>query len=110
MKYFAAGLTAGTAAELAGVHRAVQLFVFSQATAPPLPRNNRKEPHSLLERLDESYSGDIRKGKQGRGIAGKVAVSGILKCGGSVYTQTTPDAKTDTLTPIIRQKITPCLY
>ena len=60
--------------------------------------------------LNESYSGSIRKGKRGRGTAGKVAVSGILKRGGNVYTQTILDAKTDTLTPIIWQKITPCLY
>jgi len=29
--------------------------------------------------LDESYFGGIRKGKRGRGVAGKVAVFGILK-------------------------------
>ena len=45
---------------------------------------------------------DIRKGKRGRGVAGKVAVSGILKRGENVYTQTILDAKMDTLTPIIR--------
>ncbi|NQY82039.1 MAG: transposase, partial [Alphaproteobacteria bacterium] len=59
--------------------------------------------------LDESYFGAIRKEKRGRKAAGKVAVSGILKRGGNIYTQTILDAKTDTLMPIIRQKITPCL-
>ncbi|NQY81925.1 MAG: hypothetical protein HRT36_02540 [Alphaproteobacteria bacterium] len=49
MKYFVAGSTARTAAELAGVHRnaAVRFFI---SYAPPLLGNNRKELHSLLER------------------------------------------------------------
>jgi transposase-like protein len=34
--------------------------------------------------LDESYFGGIRKGKRGRGAAGKVPVFGILKRGGKV--------------------------
>ncbi len=32
--------------------------------------------------LDESYFGGVRKGKRGRGAAGKVPVFGILKRGG----------------------------
>ena len=36
--------------------------------------------------LDESYFGGQRKGKHGRGAAGKVAVFGILKRHGKVYT------------------------
>lgn len=36
--------------------------------------------------LDESYFGGIRKGKRGWGAAGKVAVLGILKRAGKVYT------------------------
>jgi transposase len=38
----------------------------------------------------------VRKGKHGRGATGKVAVFGILKRGGKVYTQIVLDAKTDT--------------
>ena len=37
--------------------------------------------------LDESYFGGVRKGKRGRGAVGKVAVFGILKRGGKVYTK-----------------------
>ena len=62
MKYFVAGSTAGMAAELAGVHRNTVVRFFT-SYAPPLLRNNGKEPHSLQERLDESYSGGIRKWK-----------------------------------------------
>ena len=57
--------------------------------------------------LDESYFGGVRKGKQGRGAAGKVAVFGLLKRRGKVYTQIILDAKSDTLMPIIREKIEP---
>jgi hypothetical protein len=35
---------------------------------------------------DENYFGGVRKGKRGRGAAGKVAVCGLLKRGGKVYT------------------------
>ncbi len=38
---------------------------------------------------DESYFGGQRKGKRGRGAAGKVAVFGLLKRNGKVYTYST---------------------
>jgi len=57
--------------------------------------------------LDESYFGGVQKGKRGRGAAGKVVVFGILKRGGVVYTKVIEDAKTETLMPIIRNKIKP---
>ncbi|MFN5870714.1 MAG: transposase, partial [Akkermansiaceae bacterium] len=44
---------------------------------------------------------------RGRGAAGKVAVFGLLKRGGKVYTAIIPDAKTETLLPIIREKVEP---
>ena len=49
---------------------------------------------------DESYFGGVRKGKRGRGAEGKVAVFGLLKRGGKVYTAIIPkcqnrDAATD---------------
>jgi len=57
--------------------------------------------------LDESYFGGTRKGKRGRGAAGKVPVFGSLKRGGKVYTQVIPEAKSKTLMPIIQEKIRP---
>ncbi len=56
---------------------------------------------------DESYFGGRRKGKRGRGAAGKVPVFGLLKRNGKVFTIIIPDAKTDTLMPIIRQQVKP---
>ena len=56
---------------------------------------------------DESYFGGVRKGKRGRGAAGKVAVFGLLKRGGKVYTAIIANAKTETLLPIIHEKVIP---
>ena len=57
--------------------------------------------------LDESYFGGQRKGKRGRGAAGKVAVFGILKRYGKVYTIVVENTKQDTLLPVIKRKIMP---
>ena len=57
--------------------------------------------------LDESYFGGVRKGKRGRGAAGKVIVFGLLKRGGKVYAKVVDNAKTSTLLPVIQRKIAP---
>ncbi|MDO9810400.1 IS1595 family transposase [Glaesserella parasuis] len=57
--------------------------------------------------LDESYFGGHRKGKRGRGAAGKVAVFGILKRQGKVFTVVVNDTKITTLMPVISRKIKP---
>ena len=57
--------------------------------------------------LDESYFGGQRKGKRGRGAAGKVAVFGILKRHGKVYTVIVEDTQQATLLPVIKRKIMP---
>ncbi len=55
---------------------------------------------------DESYFGGVRKGTRVRGAAGKVTVFGLLKRSGKVYTAIIPNAETETLMPIIREKVT----
>ena len=57
--------------------------------------------------LDESYFGGARKGKRGRGAVRKVAVFGILKRGGKVFTMVVSDTKTETLLPLITRKVAP---
>lgn len=57
--------------------------------------------------VDESYFGGRRKGNRGRGASGKIPVFGLLKRGGKVYTKVVPDAKKETLVPIIEQKVRP---
>lgn len=108
MKYFVAGSTARTAAELADIHRNTAVRFFHKLRSAIAKKQQERAAQFAGEiELDESYFGGVRKGKRGRGAAGKVAVFGILKRGGNVYTQIILDAKTDTLMPIIRQKITP---
>ena len=57
--------------------------------------------------VDESYFGGRRKGKRGRGSAGKIPVFGVLKRGGRVYTKIISNASSATLMPIIEHKVIP---
>jgi transposase len=55
--------------------------------------------------LDESYFGGRRKGKRGRGAAGKVPVFGILSRGSQVFVQVVPDCKAETLLQLTVKKV-----
>ena len=57
--------------------------------------------------IDERYFGGRRKGMQGRGAAGRIAVFGLLKRGGKGYTAIIPNTKTETLLPIIEEHVRP---
>jgi transposase-like protein len=57
--------------------------------------------------IDESYFGGVREGKRGRGASSKVPVFGLLKRGANVNAVIMPNARKDTLFPIIRQKMRP---
>jgi transposase len=106
IEYFVAGTTARAASELVGIqaNTAIRFFmVLRQIIASNLPSY---ELSGEVE-ADESYFGGIRKGTRGRGAAGKVAVFGLLKRGGKVYTAIILNAKTETLLPIIAEKVTP---
>ena len=108
MKYFVTGSTARTTAEIVGVHRNTAIrFFYKLRVEIAHHQQNRSEQFCGKIELDESYFGGVRKGKRGRGAAGKVPVFGILKRNGNVYTQIVEDTKTDTLMPIIRSKIEP---
>lgn len=67
----------------------------------------KASPFSGEVEVDESYFGGVRKGKRGRGAAGKVPVFGLLKRGGKVFTLMIPNAKTATLMPIMEEMIQP---
>lgn len=56
---------------------------------------------------DESYFGGRRKVKRGLGAGGKAPVFGLLKRNGKVSTLVIPNARTETLLPIIRQQVKP---
>ncbi len=108
MKYFIAGATARTAADLVGIHRNSGVRFFHKLREKiALKQQDRSEQFGGSIELDESYFGGVRKGKRGRGAAGKVAVFGILKRGEKVYTQIVLDTKTKSLMPIIRCRVEP---
>jgi transposase len=109
IKLFIAQTTARTAADLTGINRnSVRLFYHKlrEIIAFNLDEENQGYFAGEIE-LDESYFGGVRKGRRGRGAGGKVAVFGILKRGGKVFTKVISDAKTETLLPIIKNKILP---
>jgi transposase len=106
IEYFVAGTTARAAAELVRVqpNTAIRFFMrLRMLIASKLPSY---ELNGEVE-VDESYFGGKRKGMRGRGAAGKVAVFGLLKRGGKVYTAIIPNAKTETLLPIIEERVDP---
>jgi len=98
IEHFVAGSTARAASEIVGVQPNTATLFFMrlrQLIASKLPS------YQLCGEVeaDESYFGGVRKGKRGRGAAGKVAVFGLLKRGGKVYTAIIPNARTETLLP-----------
>ena len=109
LQFFAAEVTARTAADLAGINRRTAILFYHkvrQVIAVQLALQAEEMLGGEIE-LDESYFGGHRKGKRGRGATGKVIVFGILKRGDRVYTKVVDDTKADTLMHIIRQKIKP---
>jgi transposase len=108
LEHFVVGTPARTAAEIVGVHRNSAIRFFHKLrTKIAIKQLERAEQFCGNIEVDESYFGGTRKGKRGRGAGGKVAVFGLLKRGGKVYTQIIDNAKTETLIPIIRAKIMP---
>ena len=106
LEHFAAGTTARATAEIVGVqaNTAIRFYMrLRKLIASQLPGY---ELSGEVE-ADESYFGGVRKGKRGRGAAGKVAVFGLLKRGGKVFIVVVPNAKAETLLPIIEERVTP---
>ena len=109
VEHFVAGATARCAASLIGVHRNTAAYYF-QRLRELIAFQVEQEAHEVFGgevEVDESYFGGTRKGKRGRGAAGKVPVFGLLKRGGKVYTKIIPDASSATLLPIIERKVVP---
>lgn len=108
LQFFVAEVTARTAADLACIsYHSSRLYYqkIRQVIAYHLEQESEDYFAGEIE-LDESYFGGVRKGKRGRGAAGKVIVFGLLKRGGKVYAKVVEDTKTSTLMPIIERKIT----
>jgi transposase len=108
IEHFCVGTPARTVSEIAGVNRnTAQLFYHRLRQ---IVAHNLSQDFLFFDgeiEVDESYFGGHRKGKRGRGAAGKVAVFGLLKRGDKVYTVVIPDAKSTTLLPIIKERVKP---
>ena len=109
IKYFCAGVTARSAAELSGVNRNTAILFFHKLRETIYDKIVSEETPMMSGEveLDESYFGGRRKGRRGRGAGGKVPVFGLLKRNGYVHAMLIPNAASATLLPIIREKIRP---
>ncbi|MWQ77932.1 IS1595 family transposase [Glaesserella parasuis] len=109
LEFFVLEVTARSAADLLGI-QPNSAILFYRKIREVISYHLALEVDEVFDgqiELDESYFGGHRKGKRGRGAAGKVAVFGILKRQGKVFTVVVNDTKTTTLMPVIARKIKP---
>ena len=109
LEYFVLEVTARSAADLLEI-QPNSAALFYRQLRKIIAYHLELEAHEIFDgavELDESYFGGAHKGKRGRGATGKVAVFGILKRGGKVYTKIVNDTKAITLMPLIARKIAP---
>ena len=90
IELFVAGVTAHTAAELVNVNKSTAAYYFHRLRLLIYQNSSHLEMFDGEVEADESYFGGHRKGKRGRGAAGKIAVFGLLKRNGKVYTVAVP--------------------
>src|SRR5271168_5557515 len=106
-EFFVGGVTARSAADLARVNRKTAAYFFHRLRQIIARQLEDGLPLEGLVEVDESYFGGVRKGKRGRGAAGKIPVFGILKRGGKVHTLTVDDTKGKTLLNALQSKVLP---
>jgi len=110
IKYFVLGATARSAAALSGVNSKTAVLFFHKLRQIIAAHLEAEAAGLSLDgeiEVDESYFGGARKGKRGRGAAGKTPVFGLLKRNGRVYAVPVPNARTETVFPIIRKTVKP---
>ena len=104
---FALEVPASKAAKHLGINRHSAGRVYRVIRTAMAYECEKDSPFAGEVEVDESYFGGHRKGKRGRGAAGKVPVFGILRRNGKVYTQIVEDVSRRTLQKIIRTKVVP---
>ena len=97
LELFVAEVTARTAADVTGLHRNSAALYYPKLRHLIANKRAEAEPEFGVFDCDESYLGGVRKGKRGRGAAGKVGVGGILKRGGKVHALPVAEASSRTL-------------
>lgn len=109
LEFFVLEVTARSAADILGIQPNTAML-FYKKIRQVISHHLELQAHEVFDgavELDESYFGGARKGKRGRGAAGKVVVFGILKRGGKVFTKVVSDTKAITLMPLITRKVAP---
>ena len=109
LEYFVLEVTARSAADILGINPNSAALLYRKIRMI-ISTHLALEANEILDdpvELDERYFGGKRKGKRGRGAAGKVVVFGILKRQGKVCTLVVENVQTDTLLPVIKRKIQP---
>jgi len=99
LEYFVVGSTARTAASLVSVNKSTASYYFLRLRKSIFAYTEKMADEYFKGEIevDESYFGGVRKGKRGRGAAGKIPVFGLLKRGGKVFTKIIANAKSETL-------------
>ena len=80
VRHFVAGASDQSAAELCGVNRNTAILYFHKLREL-IAENLAADALDLMAgeiEVDESYFGGVRRGKRGRGAAGKIPVFGLL--------------------------------
>jgi transposase len=109
LEFFVLEVTARSAADIVGI-QPNSAALFYRKIRQVIAFNLAAEAHEVFQgdiEIDESYFGGVRKGKRGRGAAGKVVVFGMLKRHGKVYTVVVENTKAKTLLNEIALKIKP---
>ena len=109
LEFFVLQVTARSAADILGI-QSNSTILFYRKIRTVINYHLALAADEVFEgpvELDESYFGGQRKGRRGRGVAGKVVVVGILKRNGRVYIVVVDNAKSETLLPAIKKKIMP---
>jgi transposase len=105
LESFVAETTARTAADLIGIHRNSAALFYHKLRALIASKIAEVDPEFGAFEADESYFGGVRKGKRGRGAAGKMLVFGILKRGGKVHALPVADASGPTLLTALKTRV-----
>lgn len=105
IELFVAGVMARTAVDLAGLHRNSAALFYPKLRQLIANKIAEIDPEFGAFEADESYFGGWRKGRRGRGAAGKVVVFGILKRGGKVPALPVADASGPTLLTALQTRV-----
>src|SRR6202789_1436022 len=107
LECFVLETTARAAANTLGMQANTAALFYHKIRQVIVAKLAEMDPEYGVFECDESYFGGVRKGRRGRGAAGKVPVFGILKRGGKVHTLTVADTKGKTLLNALQSKVLP---